>query len=896
MGNILKILKNKIFKRVLALFIFSGLWFLFFWNNIIVAQNDFVGPPTEQEYLNQQANIDSGDEMLSNMNELFQTVLKILYALLWPVLFIAGIALDNTLVYWSFLHLDASLWSLWNIMKNFANFALWFMVLFTIVRNIFTSPFGGNDKRKPIEIIKKTLIAGVLIQMSWFLMAALIDVSTIMTYSVWWLPMTVLKNNPKYADTPIMWVSANLDTDENNKKMDLQYYSTYGHHKIAPCDVRNSVHGLTGSYIVWPKRIFVENGVLFDTWYCSLWAWPYKFKPITNEEYGSGEIENNTKYKAVVANFFGDLDNSSGQQLAANCNLIPLSTALPENCRETYWALGKEDPFFKDVSEDVQFTVDSLLEKSKWFVWPFITIYSSLLDFTTLADDPDSATDLLASFFLLLIKVAFAVVLFFPLLTLALVLIVRIWILWLAIAISPIIVLLKVFDGVFKLGWESWWWKLFEHFEISNLIKLIFAPVFVVFAISMSLIFLTALNKFQDKWDDGMQTGWDSEQMSELGIEKVDNKYSVWWLIEIDLNNEKINEWMDMFAWLITNLFAVWIIWFFLFFAVRMTKIGDSIWKWFQESIQKLAKNLPIIPIPGMWWIWLAAAGQWLKDLGNKIPNQLQAQQMEELKKNLPWLYGEQATTEDQTEIAQKIAAENKYYEAMQLVSSGKATNMDDAFRQVEMTEEDKKLLPDTYVSNFSEYSQNYSWLKDVISDGNVDNAEAQKYSVWNIQAMINSDAKRENWAGSVLWWAVHTLDWVYVMDNVWWKGDNAYWKLSTQEEYEKHHFGKKLSEIDEKDMSKVQDNAGEYYSKYQETLNEMEEDYNELYNKFEDNTLTKEEKKIYENLEKNKNYFMKKEVKVNSWSENNPNESGTESEPEIGGEEEGEEETETPN
>jgi len=82
---------------------------------------------------------------------------------------------------------------------------------------------------------------------------------------------------------------------------------------------------------------------------------------------------------------------------------------------------------------------------------------------------------------------------------------------------------------------------------------------------------------------------------------------------------------------------------------------------------------------------------------------------MEELKKNLPWLYGEQATTEDQTEIAQKIAAENKYYEAMQLVSSGKATNMDDAFRQVEMTEEDKKLLPDTYVSNFSEYSQNYS-------------------------------------------------------------------------------------------------------------------------------------------------------------------------------------------
>jgi hypothetical protein len=38
-------------------------------------------------------------------------------------------------------------------------------------------------------------------------------------------------------------------------------------------------------------------------------------------------------------------------------------------------------------------------------------------------------------------------------------------------------------------------------FSIPNLTKLIFAPVFVVFAISMSLIFLTALQPSNKEFD-----------------------------------------------------------------------------------------------------------------------------------------------------------------------------------------------------------------------------------------------------------------------------------------------------------------------------------------------------------------------------------------------------------
>lgn len=51
-------------------------------------------------------------------------ILKLIYVLLWPLLVVAGISLDNTLVYASIFHLDAPLRKFWNMMKNFANFTL----------------------------------------------------------------------------------------------------------------------------------------------------------------------------------------------------------------------------------------------------------------------------------------------------------------------------------------------------------------------------------------------------------------------------------------------------------------------------------------------------------------------------------------------------------------------------------------------------------------------------------------------------------------------------------------------------------------------------------------------------------------------------------------------------
>lgn len=59
-----------------------------------------------------------------SLAETLNILLKTMYLLLWPLLVLAGLSLDNTLVYASIFHLDAPLWKFWNMMKNFANFTL----------------------------------------------------------------------------------------------------------------------------------------------------------------------------------------------------------------------------------------------------------------------------------------------------------------------------------------------------------------------------------------------------------------------------------------------------------------------------------------------------------------------------------------------------------------------------------------------------------------------------------------------------------------------------------------------------------------------------------------------------------------------------------------------------
>lgn len=115
--------------------------------------------------------------------------------------------------------------------------------------------------------------------------------------------------------------------------------------------------------------------------------------------------------------------------------------------------------------------------------------------------------------------------LFVPLFVLAIVLIVRIWILWIVIAASPVLALLAVFKDELKLKWGDKW--IMAYLDWAQIVKLVFAPVFIVFAISMSMIFLSALNPkdiSKDAWlgDEQFETLWITKN------EKVFLSYD-WW-------------------------------------------------------------------------------------------------------------------------------------------------------------------------------------------------------------------------------------------------------------------------------------------------------------------------------------------------------------------------------
>ena len=147
-----------------------------------------------------QSNVAAGNmTLVQKISHCMHVLISILS---WVWVIFATLAwkfMTNDFVYGTFLHLDKALWNLWNIMKNFANIALWCVLVFAIVKNIFTGSFWDKS---PIQNIKDTvihtLIAWVLIQMSWFLMAALFDISTIATVAVWSLPSQFMASNTDF--------------------------------------------------------------------------------------------------------------------------------------------------------------------------------------------------------------------------------------------------------------------------------------------------------------------------------------------------------------------------------------------------------------------------------------------------------------------------------------------------------------------------------------------------------------------------------------------------------------------------------------------------------------------------------------------------------------------------
>lgn len=557
--------------------------------------------------------------------QILNMVLKIIYLLLWPLLVVAGLALDNTLVYASVFHLDAPLWKFWNMMKNFANFALWFMVLYAIIKSILTYSWEwwAKDEKSPLGIIKTTLIAGILIQASWFLVAATVDVSTIATYAVGGLPLSVLKNTA-IGDQKILAVNSTLDLNKfeissaGGEEFKI-WYSTQ-HPWIAGGDqtVTLSPCRLQGSYVIWREfgdykyknteklKTITEGGENKYEGYeiCVLW----NNKLVMWKEDAFME---QIKTASQMGTWDPGYITHGGYQHYMNALLtMTWSEAFISGNTLLVRVSSWENILWKDFfSGTNSLTISSLIEKSKWFVGPLVTIYSSLLNFAQLTDTNVTTTSWTSGIFI--IKSLVAIALFFPLIALALVLILRIWVLWLYIVASPFIILKQTFKNFLPIKW------LDDYLSIKAVMWIIFAPVVTVAALSISLIFMTALVNGFSASDTNTSIG------ETLGITKVDDHeigndaISFQWILQLEFSKLPWWEAMDWFSWLMVNFFAIGLMWMIVFAAIKANKIGEGVGQKVQDFWWKFFQTLPILPMP--WWGWGLGVGS-LASVLNKSP------------------------------------------------------------------------------------------------------------------------------------------------------------------------------------------------------------------------------------------------------------------------------------
>jgi len=668
--------------------------------------------------------------------DILDVLLKIIYILLWPLLVVAWTALDNSLVYWSFLHLDAPLRKFWNIIKNFANFTLGFLVLRAIIQNVFS--FGSkSEKRQPQKVIIKTLIAWVLIQASRFLTAAVIDISTIATYAIWWLPLSVLKNTDIW-NQKILTTNSNLKmnkflndltpTSWNNQVSDPDNYfsvryslKTNDGTEISLSDCRTQTW-----YILWRKDwdSKFNNWKTFGNWInaCVIFG----SQIVIFNEMPWAETKDRLTYPVNITDH---LNLTDWYDKAEACNYIikirwektktKCADQIP-NAPSYGYGL---DGWKKRLDWQTQTaTLWTLIDKSKWFVWPLVTIYSSMLNFAQISDTSIQRWTS-ATIIELFVKFWVAVGLFFPLIALTLVLITRIGLLRMVVATSPFIIMLHVFKDQL---WEKLWG---EHLKLNNILKIIFAPVITVFALSISLVFMSVLISWlNNRWSDNSATAnsqtitksfwfdcttWQSVQSCSTMNGNV---------INIEGTNNFSRSWtLDLFSRLIVNLMAIWLMRFILFASFKYSwKIWESIWKGVWTLWANLLKTVPIVPV-WAWWskVWLGT----LFDVGKTVPgkitesiNRKQETNIMEKINQITWEWKTQTTTEKTwtsiltpdkgeelakglalpnaniTQEIQKINEKtNKQEEKINNFTLTNTTNLDNLWKWIDNLEWDKK-------------------------------------------------------------------------------------------------------------------------------------------------------------------------------------------------------------
>lgn len=833
---------------------------------------------------------DSANWLLENdlyareVSQIIGIISHIVYVFIWPCLAIAGTALDNSLIYGSFLHLDAALWNIWNIMKNFANFTLWFIFVFTIVKNLFAWSFGSSSSdpmKAAKDTIVRTLIAWVLVQMSRFLVAALIDLSTILIYAVWWIPLSMLWSYGNSADNkvlemPIMKLNTEFD------KNDVSYYYSYSWYNFSTCylankgwDVKDNVilEQLTwNEYIAWRRSLYVSEGVTFETWYCVLnwylykyeenpwffcdlpwWtpgsSWCYEYTWFESLSTANASYLHQLKlYLEKLGTWAVDARNSCYLISAYNREYDTWSSSCTPIC-SGYW----EVPYTWDILWS-WFKLKDLMENSKWRVWPFVTMYSSILNYQDLVIDPGNYS-VMWNLFGLLINTFFALVLFIPMAILMVLLIIRIGYLWVVVAISPILVLLEFgLDKSVKDKFQS----LYKKFSVTKIIERIFSPVIVVFTVSLCIVFLSTIYKSKPNYDNEAvtlsafwiekvepeSTSWDSGDWgSGTGCfaswhkNVSEETYSILGLVTVKMKAQNYNHWKSMFAWVLVELLATGMVRFFMKFAI--SAMWEP-WKKLMESAEEFVKSVPIIPLPGgKWSVGIKALEQvWPAAIMDRYSRNIESESNRALEAALPWAFPwwggrsgswQSSSSSVSSEAIGKVVTEiNAAWWAWKV-------------KYDNLSQESKTTLTAMYwgnaatnIANFMNYydsKQNGNKYTAIIAAGDnlstpssteKTNIDALNFKHDILSQAILSDPSWIGWANSMKWKFVELNDWVYIVD------DDGWLVLRTMNEYEVKHFKKSISSITSTDYQWYSKSDQDLLAQY---IRELEEEIDELDN-----------------------------------------------------------------
>ncbi len=524
---------------------------------------------------------------------------KVVYVLIYPLLLLAWKLVDNSLVYWEIFWFDAVLWQLWNILKNLANYTLWFLFVY----KIFDFLINGQKSWDMKKLLISALIAWVWIQASRFFMASLIDISTILAYSVWWLPISILKqtgndiNSIEYNPYVLKNIVDTNAKDTNTTYMYLTNTQVWekksGDFYISECETFSYKNGWRSEELILaPKIIYYnETGNVYkktDDFRCHFYGQVYYFGglygKISDKFVGCSDPQ---WCKDAQIAYEDELRTSKQQIIAFQpdevAGLIRGVTILEIwDAHTTWWVISTFKP-------EIIYTQDRqwLDLHNKWtgswttsrlqdvldghsYVGVFTALYSSLLNSWRGIIPPDAWT------FPALLSAALSfwhvLAIGIPLIAVALVFIMRIGILWMAVVLSPFIVLLSAFKELWEKVFK---WKFLEYFSLKNLIPIIFSPAIVCFAISISAVLVTVISELNF---NGITTA-----KSEI----------LGWLVEVDIWGLSISLWK-----FIISVLWIAVTWFLVWAAVESSKLWKS---WLVQGVKNFATtalwSMPIIPV-----------------------------------------------------------------------------------------------------------------------------------------------------------------------------------------------------------------------------------------------------------------------------------------------------------